>query len=241
MVDMSSANINVRLLQFLNDTELWHQVIHGSADVQIKTDGGPVSSVARVIELANNAAKTIANAATTAMIDAAKLEMAAKMAGIEKIFEDRVTEYLGTVGSRIDQVANSALEPHLASLKEMTDLAKTMTRKTVTANLTLPTALTPSVSASLIPVLATKQFMGVSLAITAPADTLYDFELFDGNPDTGGTVVFHARLVSGNYVDRLPFYAQVPSAVLYARLTNQMQQQDAKAFTASVNLSYLLG
>ena len=241
MAELSSALINVRLLQFLTDTELWHQIMHGSKDVQVKTDGGPVQSIARLIDTATVSAQTRIGTAADALIAAAKIEMAEKMAGVDKVFEDRVVEYLGTVGSRIDQVANLALQPHLENLAEMMALAKTMTRQTATLNLALTNTLTQSVSAKLIPVLATQQIMSVALVITAPADTLYDFELFDGNPDAGGKVIFHARMVSGNYVDRLPFYAQVPSAVVYARLTNKKQPQDAAAFTANVNLSYLLG
>ena len=121
----------------------------------------------------------------------------------------------------------------------MIALAQTMTRKTVAINLALPNASTLTVSGQLVPELPTKQIMGVALVITAPADATYDFQLFDGNPATTGKVIFHARMVTGNYVDRLPFYAQVPTGVVYARLTNQAP--NPQPFTANASLSYLLG
>lgn len=239
MSDLSSAQVNVRLLQFLNDTELWHQIMHGSKEVQVKTDGGLVPSTARVIELAQQQAATRINSAADAMIAEAKEEMRLKMLGVDAIFEQRVVEYLSSVGTRIDQAVNQAMAPHLQNLQEMIALAQTMTRKTVAINLALPNASTLTVSGQLVPELPTKQIMGVALVITAPADATYDFQLFDGNPATTGKVIFHARMVTGNYVDRLPFYAQVPTGVVYARLTNQAP--NPQPFTANASLSYLLG
>ena len=239
MSDLSSAQVNVRLLQFLNDTELWHQIMHGSKEVQVKTDGGLVPSTARVIELAQQQAATRINSAADAMIAEAKEEMRLKMLGVDAIFEQRVVEYLSSVGTRIDQAVNQAMAPHLQNLQEMIALAQTMTRKTVAINLALPNASTLTVSGQLVPELPTKQIMGVALVITAPADATYDFQLFDGNPATTGKVIFHARMVTGNYVGRLPFYAQVPTGVVYARLTNQAP--NPQPFTANASLSYLLG
>ena len=109
MSDLSSAQVNVRLLQFLNDTELWHQIMHGSKEVQVKTDGGLVPSTARVIELAQQQAATRINSAADAMIAEAKEEMRLKMLGVDAIFEQRVVEYLSSVGTRIDQAVNQAM------------------------------------------------------------------------------------------------------------------------------------
>lgn len=239
MSELSSAQINIRLLQFLTDTDLWHQVMHGSKDVQVKTEGGPVASVARIIDLATQQATTKINTATDNLIADAKEEMRLKMLGVDSLFEERVVEYLSSVGARIDQAVNQAMAPHLQNLQEMIALAQTMTRKTAALNLVLPNADTLTTSAQLIPELGTKQIMGVALVITAPATAIYDFELFDGNPATTGKMVFHARMVTGNYVDRLPFYAQVPTGVVYARLTNQAP--NPQPFTANASLSYLLG
>lgn len=239
MAELSAAQVNLRLLSFLNDTELWHQVMHGSKDVQVKTDGGPVASVARIIEQVQLQATSRINTAADAMIATAKEEMRLKMLGVDALFEQRVVEYLSSVGTRIDQAVNQAMAPHLQNLQEMIALAQTMTRKTVAINLALPNAATLTVSAQLVPALPTQQIMGVALVITAPADATYDFQLFDGNPATTGKVIFHARMVTGNYVDRLPFYAQVPTGVVYARLTNQAP--NPQPFTANASLSYLLG
>ena len=239
MAELSAAQVNLRLLSFLNDTELWHQVMHGSKDVQVKTDGGPVASVARIIDQVQLQATSRINTAADAMIATAKEEMRLKMLGVDALFEQRVVEYLSSVGTRIDQAVNQAMAPHLQNLQEMIALAQTMTRKTVAINLALPNASTLTVSGQLVPELPTKQIMGVALVITAPADATYDFQLFDGNPATTGKVIFHARMVTGNYVDRLPFYAQVPTGVVYARLTNQAP--NPQPFTANASLSYLLG
>ena len=165
MSDLSSAQVNVRLLQFLNDTELWHQIMHGSKEVQVKTDGGLVPSTARVIELAQQQAATRINSAADAMIAEAKEEMRLKMLGVDAIFEQRVVEYLSSVGTRIDQAVNQAMAPHLQNLQEMIALAQTMTRKTVAINLALPNASTLTVSGQLVPELPTKQIMGVALVI----------------------------------------------------------------------------
>ena len=239
MAELSAAQVNLRLLSFLTDTELWHQVMHGSKDVQVKTDGGPVASVARIIDQVQLQATSRINTAADAMIATAKEEMRLKMLGVDALFEQRVVEYLSSVGTRIDQAVNQAMAPHLQNLQEMITLAQTMTRKTVAINLVLPNAATLTVSAQLVPALPTQQIMGVALVITAPADATYDFQLFDGNPATTGKVIFHARMVTGNYVDRLPFYAQVPTGVVYARLTNQAP--NPQPFTANASLSYLLG
>ena len=116
MSELSSAQINIRLLQFLTDTDLWHQVMHGSKDVQVKTEGGPVASVARIIDLATQQATTKINTATDNLIADAKEEMRLKMLGVDSLFEERVVEYLSSVGARIDQAVNQAMAPHLQNL-----------------------------------------------------------------------------------------------------------------------------
>lgn len=87
--------------------------------------------------------------------------------------------------------------------------------------------------------ISTEHVIVLKVEVNAGANDRYDIEIYDGAISNGGTLVYRAQQVQGNYLDSFAFYHQCQNTDLHARVVNL--RQDGASFSANVKIALMLG
>jgi hypothetical protein len=87
--------------------------------------------------------------------------------------------------------------------------------------------------------ISTEHVIVLKVEVNAGANDRYDIEIYDGAISDGGTLVYRAQQVQGNYLDSFAFYHQCQNTDLHARVVNL--RQDGASFSANVKVALMLG
>jgi hypothetical protein len=87
--------------------------------------------------------------------------------------------------------------------------------------------------------ISTEHVIVLKVEVNAGANDRYDIEIYDGAISDGGTLVYRAQQVQGNYLDSFAFYHQCQNTYLSVRIVNL--RQDGASFSANVKIALMLG
>lgn len=87
--------------------------------------------------------------------------------------------------------------------------------------------------------ISTEHVIVLKVEVDAGANDRYDIEIYDGAVSDGGTLVYRAQQVQGNYLDSFAFYHQCQNTDLHARVVNL--RQDGASFNANVKIALMPG
>ena len=86
--------------------------------------------------------------------------------------------------------------------------------------------------------ISTEHVIVLKVEVNAGTNDRYDIEIYDGAISSGGTLVYRAQQVQGNYLDSFAFYHQCQNTDLHARVVNL--RQDGASFSANVKITLRL-
>lgn len=87
--------------------------------------------------------------------------------------------------------------------------------------------------------ISTGHVMVLKVEVDADANDRYDIEIYDGAISDGGTLVYRAQQVQGDYLDSFAFYHPCQNTDLHVRVVNL--RQDGSSFSANAKIALMLG